>query len=100
MTDVLLDRRRLRDARETLQSASDAFKDAAKTNDSLEEAIGNPHGKDKLRDRIGWFEANWSGNREELREMIDGILEGLGSIVDGWDEWEREAAASLESSES
>lgn len=98
MTDVLLDRARLRDARDTLQNATDTFNSAAQTNNALEEAIANPHGKDSLRDRVGWFEANWSGNREELTEMIEGVLDALTSIVDAWDTWEADAVASMEGS--
>lgn len=94
--DVLLDRDRLRDARDTLRSAETAFKNASSINDSLESAIDNPHGKDSLRDRVGWFETNWSGNREDLTEMIENVRKGLSSIIQGWDEWEAEASAQLE----
>ncbi len=94
--DVLLDRQRLSDALATLDTAATAFTDASKINDTLEAAIDNPHGKDKLRDRVGWFEANWSGNREDLLEMVDGVRKGLRAIVDGWDEWEDEATRQCE----
>ncbi|WP_194410064.1 hypothetical protein [Microbacterium cremeum] len=94
--DVLLDRDRLRDALATLRTAATAFEDAAEINDTLESAIGTPHGKDKLRDRVGWFEANWSGNRKELIEKVDGVREGLRSILDGWDQWEADATAQCE----
>lgn len=94
--DVLLDRAKLSDALATLDSAASAFTNASQINDTLEAAIDNPHGKKSLRDRVGWFEANWSGNREELLEMVDGVREGLRSIVDGWDEWEAEATRQIE----
>ncbi len=94
--DVLLDRQRLTEARDTLASAKTAFEDAAKINDNLESAIDRPHGMSKLRDRVGWFEANWSGNRKELMEMVEKVHEGLDSIVSAWDEWEAEATAQLE----
>ncbi|WP_065572033.1 hypothetical protein [Microbacterium oleivorans] len=94
--DVLLDRQRLRDARDTLTNAENAFNDASKINDSLESAIDTPHGKSSLRDRVGWFESNWSGNREDLTEMIANVREGLSSILSGWDQWEEDASAQLE----
>lgn len=94
--DVLLDRQRLADARDTLSAAKATFDQAVQVNDRLEEAIDNPHGMSKLRDRIGWFEANWSGNREELTEMVTNVRDGLTSILDGWDQWEEDASASLE----
>ncbi|QMU97086.1 hypothetical protein FVO59_07495 [Microbacterium esteraromaticum] len=97
--DVLLDRARLRDARDTLKTAKSDFDDAASINDALEDAIGNPQGKSKLRDRVGWFEANWSGNRDDLKESIENVYKRLDGIIDGWDEWEAEASASLEGKE-
>lgn len=97
--DVLLDRARLRDARDTLKTAKGDFDDAASINDTLEEAIGDPQGKSKLRDRVGWFEANWSGNRDELKESIENVYKRLDGIIDGWDEWEAQASASLEGKE-
>lgn len=94
--DVSLDRQRLRDARDALAAAKAAFENAVDINNDLEEAIGTPHGKSKLRDRVGWFEANWSGNREDLTKMVAKVHEGLTEIVDAWEQWEIEAAASFE----
>lgn len=74
----------------------DEFEDAASTNDDLEESVGNPHGRGRLRDRVGWFEANWSGAREDLRERLESVHERIDDIVTGWDDWEAEASASLE----
>jgi len=94
--DVLLDRDRLRDARDILKTAKADFDEAASINDTLEEAIGDPQGKSKLRDRVGWFEANWSGNREDLTKSIENVYKRLDGIVEGWDEWEAKASAELE----
>lgn len=94
--DVLLDRQRLTDARDALSSAKAAFDDAVQINDRLEDAVDSPHGKSKLRDRVGWFEANWSGNRDELSEMVTGVHDGLNAILQGWADWEAEATAQLE----
>lgn len=92
----MIDFARLRDAQTGLAAAITAFEDAAKTNDNLEEAIGNPHSKDKLRRRVGWFESKWDGNREDLTEKLTGIQERLTGIIDGWEKWEQDAAAALE----
>lgn len=96
MTDVLLDLARLTEARNTLASAKEAFDGAAKINDALEAAIDSPQGKSKLRDRVGWFEANWSGNRDDLAESVKNVHDRLSGIVDKWTEWESKAAAELE----
>ena len=92
----MLDRERLKAARDGLRAAMDEFEDAASTNDDLEESVGNPHGRGRLRDRVGWFEANWSSNRDDLRERLDAVHERIDGIVTGWDDWETEATAALE----
>lgn len=97
--DVLLDRARLRDARDTLKTAKADFEDAGKINDALESAIGDPQGKSKLRDRVGWFESNWSGNRDDLAESVENVYKRLDGILEGWDEWEAQATAELEGKE-
>lgn len=97
--DVLLDRDRLRDARDTLKTAKADFDEAGSINDTLERAIGTPQGKSKLRDRVGWFESNWSGNRDDLKESVENVYKRLDAIIDGWDEWEAQAAAELEGKE-
>ncbi|MBQ3357921.1 hypothetical protein ACTJKK_16190 [Microbacterium sp. 22179] len=97
--DVLLDRERLRDARDTLKTAKDDFENAGSINDTLEQAIGTPQGKSKLRDRVGWFESNWSGNRDELTESVENVYKRLDGIIEGWDEWEAEASAQIEGQE-
>lgn len=97
--DVLLDRARLRDARDTLASAKASFDDAAKINDTLESAIDSPQGESKLRDRVGWFESNWSGNRDDLVKSVKDVHDRLAGILSGWDDWEKKATAELESKE-
>lgn len=94
--DVLLDRARLRDARDTLKTAKADFESASSINDTLENAIGTPQGKSKLRDRVGWFESNWSGNREDLTKSIEDVYKRLDGIINGWDEWEKQASAQIE----
>ncbi|MFV0405463.1 MAG: hypothetical protein ACK5LN_01360 [Propioniciclava sp.] len=94
--DVFLDLARLSDARDTLAEAERSFNNAAAINDSLEIAIGNPHGKNHLRDRVGWFEAHWSSNREDLSERIKNVRVGLTEIIDTWDTWEQQATAECE----
>lgn len=97
--DVLLDRDRLRDARDTLKTAKDDFENAGSINDRLESAIGTPQGKSTLRDRVGWFESNWSGNRDDLTESVENVYKRLDGIIEGWDEWEAQASAQIEGQE-
>jgi len=99
MADIMLDRQKLRDTRDGLQAAITAFEDASQTNDDLEEAVANPHGKNSLRDRVGWFEANWKSNREDLKDRLADVHERLDGIVTGWDDWENQTAESLENAE-
>lgn len=99
MPDIMLDRAKLRETRDGLQAAISAFEEASETNDDLEEAIANPHGKASLRDRAGWFEANWKSNREDLKERLADVHKHLDGIVTGWDDWEAQTVESLENTE-
>jgi hypothetical protein len=83
-----------------LKAAKDDFDDAASINDTLESAIGSPQGNSKLRNRVGWFESNWSGNRDDLKKSIEDVYKRLDGIIEGWDEWEAQASAELEGKES
>ncbi|MER7797576.1 hypothetical protein [Microbacterium sp. NPDC096154] len=96
MVDIMLDRARLRATRNRLEKIIAEFKDAAETRDDLKEAVSTPHGKDKLRDRVDWFEDNWKSNREDLAERLEGVYKRLDGIVEHWAQWETDTSKSLE----
>jgi hypothetical protein len=97
MSDIMLDRERLRTANEGLVNSIAEFTDAAKNNDALENSIGRPDDRGSLRDKASDFESSWNAKREALLENLTGIQEHLQGILDGWDTMDTEAAASLTS---
>lgn len=99
MADIMLDLERLREARDGLTATVAEFKNASNTNDGLEASIGRPDDRRELRDKASEFESAWDGKRDKLRENLENILEQLTGIVDGWDEWDRDTACSLEGAE-
>jgi hypothetical protein len=95
MSDIMLDRERLRTANEGLTNAIAEFTGAAKNNDGLENSIGRPDDRGSLRDKASDFESSWNAKREALLENLTGIQEHLQGIIDGWDTMDTQAAAGL-----
>lgn len=100
MTDIMLDRERLREAKAGIDAAIAEFKNAASINDGLENDIDRPDDRGELRDKASDFESAWNGKRDKLRENLENIQEQLTAIIDGWDEWDTSTAAEMESSSS
>ena len=96
MPDIMLDLERLRETKAGLEATIGEFKEAASINDGLEQSIGKPDDRSALRDKASDFESAWNGKRGKLEENLTNILEQLTSIVDGWDEWDRQTACDLE----
>lgn len=96
MADIMLDLERLRETKTGLATTVAEFKDAAKTNDDLEAAIGRPDERRELQDKAADFESAWNDKRGKLKENLENILEQLTGIIDGWDEWDRDTACDLE----
>lgn len=99
MVDIMLDLERLRQTRDGLTATVSEFDSAAKTSDGLEDAIGRPDDRGELREKASDFESAWNDKRGRLGENLESILERLTGIVDGWDEWDRDTASSLDGAE-
>ncbi|MDY0908378.1 hypothetical protein [Microbacterium sp. CFBP9034] len=99
MADIMLNLERLRETKEGLTATVAEFENAAKTNDGLEGSIGRPDDRRELRDKASDFESAWNDKRGKLQENLANILEQLTGIIDGWDEWDRDTAGSLDGAE-
>ncbi|WP_127473387.1 flagellar protein FlgN [Microbacterium sulfonylureivorans] len=99
MVDIMLDLARLRETKDGLAATVAEFESAAKTNDGLEQSIGKPDDRSELRDKASDFESAWNDKRDKLKENLENILEQLSGIVDGWEEWDRDTACSLDGAE-
>ena len=97
--DIMLDLERLRETKDGLTAAVAEFDSASKTNDDLEASIGNPDDRRELRSKVADFESAWNDKRGKLKDNLANILEQLTSIIDGWDEWDRQTACDLEGAE-
>lgn len=97
MPDIMLDLERLRAADAGLRASIAEFEDAAKTADGLEQAIGRPDDRTRLRDTAHDFEGDWNDRRATLTENLTKIQEQLAAIIDGWTEWDLDTCAQLSS---
>ena len=96
MADIMLDLARLRETQAGISASIDEFKNAARNNDGLESSVGKPDDRSELRDKVSDFEGSWNDKRGKLEENLANILEQLTSIIDGWDEWDRQTASDLD----
>lgn len=94
--DIMLDLERLRAAKEGLSASIDEFETAAQTNDALEDAVGRPDDRTRLRDVAHDFESAWNDKREALKDNLKNIEERLTSIIDNWTDWDAQTAADLD----
>jgi hypothetical protein len=72
------------------------FEDIGDSTDDVQDAVGRPHGKSELRDRVGDFESGWDGNREVIQDGLTNIHDHLKAIVDGFTETDQKLATTKE----
>lgn len=93
MPDIMLDLGRLRATGEGLRASIREFENATNTADGLEQAIGRPDDRTRLRDRAHDFEGDWNDRRAVLTQNLVKVQEQLEAIVDGWTAWDVETAS-------
>ena len=71
------------------------FEQANSRSSALESAIGNPLGRNSLRDEAERFEGDWDDKRETLRQDVVDIQKHVEDIGKGWVEWDLEASKQL-----
>lgn len=95
MPDIMLDLGRLRATGDGLRASIREFENATNTADGLEQVIGRPDDRVRLRDRAHDFEGDWNDRRAILTENLAKVQEQLEAIVDGWTEWDAETCGQL-----
>ena len=65
--------------------------------DVLEDAIGDPYGRNDLREAVEDFEDRWNNKRKNLAEDTKKVQEHVQGVLDGFLKWDTETAAGLES---
>jgi hypothetical protein len=93
--DIMLDLGRLRATGEGLRASIREFENATNTADGLEQAVGRPDDRTRLRDRAHAFEGDWNDRRAILIENLAKVQEQLEAIVDGWTDWDVDTASEL-----
>lgn len=96
MVDILLDRSELGTMRTDLFSLIEEFKNAAATNDVLQEAVGRPDDRKELQRKARDFESAWDGSRGALIKSLEAVHDRVDSILESWAEWEDDAVKNLE----
>ncbi|CAN5207764.1 hypothetical protein BH09ACT3_BH09ACT3_15180 [soil metagenome] len=79
---------KLKDIIEELESASNRA-------DQLEHAIGDPYGRDDLREAAEEFEDGWSNRRGDLAEDLKAVEEHVAAVLKGFEEWDSETSTEM-----
>jgi predicted nucleic acid-binding Zn-ribbon protein len=66
---------------------------AADRADVLEDAIGDPYGKNRLREAVEDFEDRWNNKRENLAADIKKVQEHVQGVLEGFEQWDLESSA-------
>lgn len=61
--------------------------------DVLEDAIGDPFGKDRLRETVEDFEDRWNNKRKNLAADIKKVQEHVQGVLEGFERWDEESGA-------
>lgn len=93
--DVLIKFEDLGTLNEYLQAIVAEFDEAEDRADVLEGAIGDPYGRNDLREAVEDFEDRWDDKRDELRDGIKQVQEHVQGVLDGFTDWDVETAASM-----
>jgi hypothetical protein len=75
------------------------FDEAGANQGRLLDAIGRPFGRGELRDEADQFEGAWNDKRETLKRHLVSLQEQVEGVRDGWEEFDRDLAAQMESEE-
>lgn len=97
MADVLIRYTQLTELNAQLLAIVEELDGAVGRSEALEAAIGNPYGRGELRDRAQDFETRWDIKRGDLARDMKKVQEHVQGVIDGFSEWDADAAAKFES---
>ena len=97
MTDVYLNTQELDEVVANLDVSIAEFDEATSVSSGMQDAVGRPDDRGSLRGRLADFENDWNNTRDDLKEQLEQIRQHLQDIIDGWREWDAEAAAAMQS---
>ena len=94
---VLIKYSELKAVGDNLKKIVQELKDASKRADVLEEAIGDPYGKNKLREAAEEFEDGWDDRRNKLLEDIEKVEQHVAGVLEGFEQWDKDTSNEMES---
>ena len=95
MSDVLINYSVLNELNGSLKQIIVELEEAENRADDLEDAIGDPVGRDDLREAAEEFEDGWDDRRKFLKEDIELVQQHVEEVGSKWAEWDTEASKSL-----
>ena len=82
--------------RDHLDSIVEEFNAASQRRADLAEAIDQPWGHNRLMQKSNEFETQWDDRRKALREGIEGVSKHVKGVLEGFKEFDTEAASQFE----
>lgn len=79
-----------------LKAIVEELEQAASRTGDLEDAVGTPYGKTRLRSRVHDFEGRWDDKRKDLRSEIDKVQQHVQGVLDGLRDWDTDTASQME----
>lgn len=71
------------------------FDSARRSSEALESAIGNPLGRNSLRNEAERFESEWDDKRETLKKDLEEVQKAVEEKGKAWSDWDQEASRQL-----
>lgn len=96
MGDVIITYDRLAELDEKLQAITVELEQAAARANVLEGAIGDPFGRNDLREAVEDFEDRWNNKRKNLASDVADVQEHVHGVLEGFREWDRQTADGLQ----
>ncbi|MBO9625078.1 MAG: hypothetical protein J7484_01735 [Microbacterium sp.] len=79
-----------------LKAIVEELEQAASRTDAVQDAIGIPYGKARLRQRVHDFEGRWDDKRKDLKSEIDKVQKHVQGVLDGLKDWDQKTASKME----
>ena len=93
---VLIKYAELKAVGDNLKKIIEELKEASNRADVLEDAIGDPYGKNNLREAAEEFEDGWDDRRGKLLEDIEKVEQHVAGVLEGFEEWDTDTASEME----
>lgn len=97
MSDIYITLSELETVGSSLGDIIEEFEQATSRADELESAIGDPFGRNELREQAEEFEDRWDNKRDELKKSLEKVKEHVDGVVKAVQQWDSETAVELSS---